>query len=172
MNSAVKTFAALVLAWLAVSAPTASAARAPAATTRPGAARRRRGGGRASPAVRAAHQQDGTKTAHSWTNISSFVHQSSGGAITIELASRFSCDYNNSKEITIPGNTDVSILGAGNVLDAFRNGRLFTVNANAILALSNVTLQNGYVAVDSVSFPQSCRADLLNPGARDFELLH
>ena len=67
--------------------------------------------------------------------------EQSNGTITIRLAPGFVCYY-DSLQITISKN--VTILGSGALLDAFKKGRFFAVESGAHLTLDSLALRNGY----------------------------
>ena len=80
----------------------------------------------------------------SWTNLKAAV--SDGGTLAITLASPFQCDYN--AQIDVPDNSNITICGNGQVLDASLLGRFFNIPqsaSNTSLTLASLTLQHGSI---------------------------
>ena len=78
-----------------------------------------------------------------WTDLAENIKNTpSSGSAMIVLDMDFDCsDYTS--QITIPTSTNITIHGNGAVLDAVHQGRFFTVDRGATLALDHLMLRHG-----------------------------
>jgi hypothetical protein len=111
------------------------------------------------------HRRRLTTSVASWTELKATIG-SSPSTITLTFAANFNCNYDSQISIS---SGDVTIHGGNATCDANLQGRFYTINSGASLALNAMTLKNGRVSGSVSVLCYCCRSMLEIPVPQEFE---